>query len=402
MPVSPIRSNYKMSRILVQRGVAIAIGLLICCVSYNAPAQNSGRKRTENKKSDTWKKIAPSFQVPEAFQNEFGTYRSPLKFYDGRPVKTKNDWKARKAEIKERWHSLMGGWPALLTDQKLQVLDSVAKDGYTQFRVSFYWMPGEKTEGYLLIPDNRSEEKSPAVITVFYEPETAIGGSDKPHRDFAYQLTKRGFITLSIGTKEASLAKTFALYYPSIDKATVQPLSMLAYAAANAWQVLSKVPSVDDTRIGIMGHSFGGKWAMFASCLYDKFACAVWSDPGIVFEQDRPSVNYWEPWYLGYHPRPWRQRGLITEDNPAHGLYLKLVEDGYDLHELHALMAPRPFLVSGGEEDPVRRWIPLNHTIAVNKLLGVKNRVAMTNRPAHSPNEQSNETAYLFLEYFLK
>ena len=252
------------------------------------------------------------------------------------------------------------------------------------------------------MPHDLQEPKAPAVITVFYEPETAIGLSDKPNRDFALQLTKRGFITLSLGTTEASLAKTFSLYHPHIDSASVQPLSMLAYAAANAWQVLSKVRVVDSTRIGIMGHSFGGKWAMFASSLYEKFACAVWSDPGIVFEQSRPSVNYWEPWYLGYHPRPWRKRGLITKDNPAYGLYPKLLDEEFDLHELHALMAPRPFLVSGGEEDPVKRWIPLNHTIAVNKLLGAKNRVAMTNRPTHSPDDSSNELAYSFLEYFLK
>jgi len=138
---------------------------------------------------------------------------------------------------------------------------------------------------------------------------------------------------------------------------------MLAYAAANAWYVLSKLSNVDSSRIGIMGHSFGGKWAMFASCLFDKFACAVWSDPGIVFDESRPDVNYWEPWYLGYTPPPWRKRGLITKQNPARGLYATLVSEGYDLQELHALMAPRPFLVSGGSEDTLERWIPLNHSI---------------------------------------
>jgi hypothetical protein len=66
------------------------------------------------------------------------------------------------------------------------------------------------------------------------------------------------------------------------------------------------------------------------------------------------------------------------------------------------LMAPRPFLVSGGSEDTPKRWIPLNHSIAVNKLLGYKNRVAMTNRPAHSPTLESNKSAYMFFEYFLK
>jgi len=142
---------------------------------------------------------------------------------------------------------------------------------------------------------------------------------------------------------------------------------------------------------------------MFASCLFDKYACAVWSDPGIVFDDSRPNVNYWEPWYLGYYNPPWsgtwRKTGSIDD---AKGLYPKLLKDGYDLHELHALMAPRPFMVSGGSEDTPARWIPLNHAIAVNTLLGYKNRVAMDNRPDHSPTSESNEKAYLFFEYFLK
>jgi dienelactone hydrolase len=179
-------------------------------------------------------------------------------------------------------------------------------------------------------------------------------------------------------------------------------LSMLAYAAANAWEALSKVEGVDSTRIGIVGHSFGGKWAMFASCLYEKFACAVWSDPGIVFDESRPSVNYWEPWYLGYHPKPWRTRGVITADNPAKGLYPQLIKMNLNLTDLHALMAPRPFLVSGGSEDPPERWEALNHTIAVNNLLGFSHRVAMTNRSDHSPNREANEQVYLFFEYFLQ
>src|SRR5690606_18783514 len=236
----------------------------------------------------------------------------------------------------------------------------------------------EITNGYLLIPDG--DGKRPAVITVYYEPETAIG-EGSPLRDFALQLARRGFVTLSLGTTEATAARTYGLYYPSLDDAQVQPLSMLGYAAANAWHALARRPEVDPERIGIVGHSFGGKWAMFASCLFDKFACAAWSDPGIVFDEARPSVNYWEPWYLGYHPKPWRPRGVITPENPARGLYPRLVAAGRDLHELHALMAPRPFLVSGCSEDPPRRWRALNHTIAVNELLGDQNRVAMTNRP---------------------
>ncbi|MBX2923454.1 MAG: sialidase [Chitinophagaceae bacterium] len=339
------------------------------------------------------------FSVPERYRNDDGGYRSPLVFYNGKKVKNARDWGKRRTEILARWHSMMGQWPPLMKDQELRIVDSTTRENLMQYRVRFYWTPNEETEGYLLVPPG--QEKKPAVITVFYEPETAIGMGG-PNRDYACQLAKRGFVTLSIGTTATTQSQTYSIYYPDIDHATVQPLSMLAYAAANAWYVLSKIPMVDSLRIGITGHSYGGKWAMFASCLFDKFACSAWSDPGIVFDNTRPNINYWEPWYLGYHPRPWRKRGLITKENPSKGVYPALVAGGYDLHELHALMAPRPFLVSGGAEDPPDRWKVLNHSIQVNKLLGYQHRVAMTNRPLHEPDKESNEIIYRFFEHFLK
>ena len=347
---------------------------------------------------DAWKQLAPYFTPPAEFADDFGDLRSVLKSYDGTPVKTADDWTRRRAEIRGKWEELLGQWPPLIEQPEVEILETTRRENFTQHKVRFRWTPAELTTGYLLIPDG--DGPFPGVVTVYYEPETAIGlGSE--YRDYAYQLTKRGFVSLSIGTTEATQAKTYGLYHPSLDDAQVQPLSMLGYAAANAWYVLASRPEVDRERIGIVGHSFGGKWAMFASCLFDKFACAAWSDPGIVFDESRGSVNYWEPWYLGYHPKPWRKRGLITKENPARGLYPKLVAAGHDLHELHALMAPRPFLVSGGSEDPPKRWQALNHTRAVNRLLGHENRVAMTNRPKHSPDPEANAVVYAFFEHFL-
>lgn len=373
----------------------VSAGVLL----FYAGCGNYFSKNSRPENSALWEQISPFFACPAEFEGDFGDFRSPLRFYDGRPVHTSADWAARRSEILAKWHGMMGPWPDLISDQKLEYLSTEPREDFVQHRVRFYWMPGELTEGYLLVPPGKG--KKAAVVTVFYEPETAAGIDGKPFRDYAYQLVKRGFVTLSIGTTQATIDKTYALYYPDIERTSVQPLSMLGYAAANAWQVLSKEAEVDSTRIGIVGHSFGGKWAMFASCLYDRFACAVWSDPGIVFDESRPSVNYWEPWYLGYHPKPWRTRGIITAENPARGLYPNLVNDGFNLTDLHVLMAPRPFLVSGGSEDPPSRWKALNHSVAVNNLLGFHNRVAMTNRPEHSPDEESNEIVYKFFEYFL-
>ena len=350
-----------------------------------------------NPKESPWEVIEPYFSPPKEWKGKLGDYVSPLRFKDGSMATSAKDWVRRRKEIKDDWMEMLGAWPPLITNPKVEVVESSKRENFRQLKIRFKWTPVETTTGYLLLPSGKG--KKPAVITVYYEPETAIG-LGKADRDFAYQLTKRGFVTLSIGSTETTKARTYATYYPSIEKASVQPLSMLGCAAANAWHVLARRKEVDSNRIGIVGHSYGGKWAMFASCLFEKFACAAWSDPGIVFDV-RPSVNYWEPWYLGYHPKPWRKRGVPNGTNPAQGLYPRLLREKRDLHELHALMAPRPFLVSGGSEDPPRRWVPLNHSIAVNKLLGQAHGVAMTNRPLHSPNPNSNAVIYDFFEHFL-
>ena len=350
-------------------------------------------------KSNSTDRLSEFFIPPNEWKGKLGNYRSPLIFNDESKVETPKDWSRRRIEIRNIWMQLMGQWPKLIMEPKVVILSEIRRENFRQLKVRFKWTPVESTTGYLLIPNGKG--KRPAVVTVYYEPESAVGLKDNPFRDYAMQLASRGFVTLSIGSTETTNNRTYATYYPSIENATVQPLSMLGCAAANAWHVLAQRPEVDADRIGIVGHSYGGKWAMFASCLFEKFACAAWSDPGIVFDT-RPSVNYWEPWYLGYHPKPWRKRGVPTADNPARGLYPQLLTAHRDLHELHALMAPRPFLVSGGSEDPPQRWEALNHTIAVNDLLGVQNRVAMTNRPKHAPTAESNAVIYEFFERFLK
>jgi len=345
--------------------------------------------------------IALFFSPPSELAGDVGGYKSPLIFDDGTKVKTPGDWQRRRKEILQTWCGYLGEWPDLIEKPKVEYLATERRENFTQHQVRVEIAPGEQTvDGYLLVPDGK--KIMPAVLVVYYDAETGVG-LGKELRDFGYQLAKRGFVALSIGTPEfASLKAPYKPLYDWGPKATpLQPLSALAYVAANCHTALAELPQVDPKRIAVMGHSYGGKWALFASCLYEKFACGVWSDPGIVFDEKRPNVNYWEPWYLGYDPARQRERGVPSATKPRTGPYEKLFLKGHDLHELHVLMAPRPFLVSGGSEDQPERWKALNHSIEVNKLLGYTNRVAMTNRKGHSPTPESNEQVYVFLEYFL-
>jgi len=338
---------------------------------------------------------APFTNVPPEFKRLSSTLRSPRIFNDGSLVKSREDWHRRRSEIVADWNRIVGSWPPIVEKPTMEILESSLRGEITQRRVRVQIAADQLCDGYVLIP--KGPGPFPAVFVPYYDAETSVGLSKNLLRDFAWQLALRGFVALAIGSPGGDARK------PVLSKqANCQPLSYLGYIAANAWHALANMPEVDSKRIGIVGHSYGGKWAMFGSCFWEKYACAVWSDPGIVFDEKRESINYQEPWYLGFDPAQTRKAGLVRDDSPRTGAYKALIETGHDLHELHCLMAPRPFLVSGGEEDPTSRWSVLRHAIEVNHLLGVDDRVAMTNREKHPPTEQSNEQIYQFFKYWLQ
>jgi hypothetical protein len=284
---------------------------------------------------------------PAEYANRREPLRSLLQLEDGSMVRSAADWALRKKELRAVWMEALGAWPEVLAHPKLEVLRETDLPGYKRKRVRVEIAAGRFEEGWLLVPEGKGPH--PAVLVPFYDPETSVGLGDKEHRDYARRLAERGFVALAVGSPGGNAR------LPDPGREGWQPLSFLAYVSANCANVLRSLPEVDAKRLGIVGHSYGGKWALFSACLNEAFACAAWSDPGIGFDDTRPSINYWEPWYLGRTAGPPRAPGLPTAQNPATGPYLQLRQEGHDLHEVQALMAPRPFFVSGGSEDPPSR-----------------------------------------------
>jgi len=339
----------------------------------------------------TWNDVLPFMTPPDEFTGKLGAYRSVMKFDDGSQVKSPADWPRLRAEILKYWHSVMGGWPALIEKPRVETIEKTHVEDFTRHKVRVETAPGKLQDCWLLVPDGAGP--FPAVLVTWYGVDDSAGVKDlgKTAVAFGYELTKRGFVTLSIGG-------------PQSEPKTVQKLSWMAYVAANANTFLRSLPEVDPRRIGVVGHSFGGKWAMFASCLDERFACAVWCDPGIVWNEKDANANYWEKWYLGFDQALAEQRkpGIPSEANPRTGAYQRFLAEGRDMNELHALMAPRPFLVSGGGQDRPGHWVALNHTIALDKFLGFENRVGMTMRNGHTPTPEAKGQMYAFFAHFLK
>ena len=360
--------------------------------SGSMPASASGP-------AGAWEKIQPFFAPPEKYRDEYGNFRDVLKFDDGTPVKTADDWAKRRKEILKLWHDTMGPWPEVIEKPKFEYVSKEEVEGFTRHKVRVEVAQGRMEELYLCMPKGKGP--FPAVLATGYG-AAGLAGITKPPEGKIWNdiwgpaMAQRGYVTLCVGGLSQDVRTSDA-------KNGIQPLSYLAYVAANCANALANLPEVDPKRIGVIGHSFGGKWAMFASCLCDKFAAAVWCDPGVVWNEKDANANYWEPWYLGSEAGKTRSKpGIPTTSNPAFGAYQKLRESGHDMNELHALMAPRPFLVSGGAQDLPPHWVALNHTIRVNRFLGFKDRVAMTIRNGHTPTLESNEQVYAFFEHFLK
>src|SRR4051812_24834774 len=82
---------------------------------------------------EAWKKIERYFSPPPEFAGKMGSYRSPLLFEDGTPVKTAADWAKRRQEILAKWQSVMGVWPALIDKPKLEILKESQREGFTQY-----------------------------------------------------------------------------------------------------------------------------------------------------------------------------------------------------------------------------------------------------------------------------
>lgn len=218
--------------------------LFIPLIVVNARSEEPRPQRDE-----VWRKLEPYFQPPAEHADRYGNYRSPVVFDDGSRADSSEAWRRRREEILQKWRRRLGAWPALVERPEVKRLESQDREGYVQHHVHVQISPdGKVADGYLLVPSGAGP--FPAVLVPYYEPMTSIGErvEGRGSHDYGLQLVKRGFVTLSIGTPgsvEKGKTDTRQLLTEAGIEQRLQPLTILAYVAANCHTALAQMPRVD-------------------------------------------------------------------------------------------------------------------------------------------------------------
>jgi dienelactone hydrolase len=256
-----------------------------------------------------------------------------------------------------------------------------------------------RAEEFVLVPKGFSGSRPGAVVLHQTTDETilqAAGVTGREAMHIGLHLVRRGYVCV--------VPRNFLWSRPGIEYLKVTHdaireggyrtgMAKMLWDAVRATDLLAGWPHVDSRRIASIGHSLGGKEALYHAAFDSRIRAAVSCEGGIGL-----SFSNWDAdWYLGQQIR----------DQAF----------GRDHHELLALIAPRAFLLIGGDPgqpltgargeaaDGVRSWPYLEAALPFWKLTGDEDRLGLLTFPGghdFPPPGPDRELVYRWLDHWLK
>jgi dienelactone hydrolase len=265
---------------------------------------------------------------------------------DSGPITQVSAWQEKRQDIITRLFATLGSSPVPRDTHDIELLsqercETGAQRAYARCKLRYVVGQGDKVYAYLLVPDS-CPVPAPAVVamhqyTALGKDEVAGIGGD-PDMAYGHELAQRGYVVLvpdyltggeraypGVG---AFVSAPFYDRYPNWSMVGKNVEDSMA-----AVDVLHTLDEVDTARIGVIGHSHGGHNAIFAAALDARITVCA-SNCGLsVLGEEEQRMEWCNDAADEYNYIPALKPYFEAGRAPP-----------FDLHEVAALIAPRPWL----------------------------------------------------------
>ena len=252
-----------------------------------------------------------------------------------------------------------------------------------------------KSQRMMMAIPKKAAFPCPAVAVPFYYPESMLGldpAAGEPIPEDApvammLHLVKRGYITASSDAYHLTFRENprkrddFARWKDAAaalreEHPNWSGIGKLVSDTRLLLDLLEKDSRTDAARIGIAGHSLGGKMAFYTGCLDPRVKAILASDFGFGWEQS----NWRDSWY-------WDSR------------VDSLAAAGMDHTQLLGLASPKPFCLIAGEYDTKESGKMMRR--AAGYAPGDERLKIINHATGHRPPAYALEEGYRFLDRWM-
>jgi len=249
-----------------------------------------------------------------------------------------DDWNTKREAIKENFFSMIGMPPYKRNTRDIKILQVENLEVYDRLKIQYSVGYSDLVFAYLLVPKNII--KSPAVL-VMHQFQNSDYGKKEPagiagNKDLflGHELAVNGYVVLipdylTAGERiqDNQIFNTKSFYRENPQWSIIGKNLEDSFSAVD---VMLTFDFVDKTKIGVIGHSFGGHNSILSLAFDERVRVGV-SNCGFSVLSEEETVMEWVD--ENYNFMPAMKQFFITKK-----------ELPFDFHEIASLICPRPWL----------------------------------------------------------